>query len=115
VTARSRSLGTTPLDGVELPASATSVLLRKAGEREWREVEPTHGYTGNSRGVGTADMARALRDGRPHRAGGALAYHVLDIMHAFHDASDSGAHVALESTCERPAPLPAGVKDGELD
>ena len=34
------------------------------------------------RGLGVADMALALRDGRPRRANGDLAYHVLDIMHA---------------------------------
>jgi hypothetical protein len=54
-------------------------------------------------------MARAIRsDSKDHRASGALAYHVLDIMHAFHDASDAGKHVDLESTCERPDQLPVG-------
>ena len=41
---------------------------------------------GNSRGIGVADMAYALRSGRPHRASGELAFHVLDIMHAVHEA-----------------------------
>ena len=40
-----------------------------------------------ARGIGVADMADALRSGRAPRAGGELAYHVLDIMHAIHDAS----------------------------
>ncbi|MGB9586736.1 MAG: gfo/Idh/MocA family oxidoreductase, partial [Armatimonadota bacterium] len=55
------------------------------------------------------------RSGRKHRASGELAYHVLDIMHAFHDASDQGKRVDLESTCERPAALPVGLKPGTLD
>src|SRR5690606_9945516 len=57
------------------------VLLRRAGEKEWAEVPLSHGYTENSRGLGVADMAYALRTGRPHRASGELTYHVLDLMH----------------------------------
>lgn len=65
----------------------------------------TRPYTENSRGLGLADMAEGMRTGRPHRANGQLAYHVLDIMHAIHEASDEGRHILLESTCERPDPL----------
>jgi hypothetical protein len=36
-------------------------------------------------------------------------------MHAFHDASAEGRHIEMQSTCERPAPLPTGLQDGELD
>jgi predicted dehydrogenase len=91
------------------------VRVRKAREQEWVEVPLTHGYTQNSRGLGVADMAYALRSGRQHRANGELAYHVLDIMHAIHDASREGRHVELTSTCERPAPLPVGLREGTLD
>jgi len=92
-----------------------TVRLRRAGDDDWREAPLTHGYLENFRGLGVADMAYALRSGRPHRAGGDLAYHVLDIMHAFEDASRQGAHVELESTCGRPAPLPVGLIEGVLD
>jgi predicted dehydrogenase len=91
------------------------VRIRQAGSREWQEVPLTHGYTENSRGLGVADMAYALRSGRPHRANGNLTYHVLDIMHAIHDASDREEHVKLGSTVERPAPLPVGLREGLLD
>ena len=36
-------------------------------------------------------------------------------MHAFHDASAAGKHIAIESTCPRPAALPMGLRLGELD
>ncbi len=91
------------------------VLLRRAGEKEWSEVPHTHGYAENFRGIGAADMAVAIRGGRPHRASGRMAYHVLDVMHAFHDASRTGRHVMLESTCDRPAALPVGLKEGQID
>ncbi len=82
------------------------VRLRLPSDKEWREISIAHGYTSNSRGLGVADMAYALRTGRAHRANGALAYHVLDLLHAFHDASREGRHVDMASTCARPAALP---------
>jgi predicted dehydrogenase len=91
------------------------VRLRRADDRAWRTVLVTRPYTANSRGVGVADMAVALRSGRPHRANGELAYHVLDVMHAIEEASRAGKHVELSSTCARPAPLPPGLTEGALD
>ena len=91
------------------------VKVRRSGADEWQEVPLTHAYAHNGRGLGVADMAYALRSGRPHRANGQLACHVLDIMHAFHDSSDAGRHVKLKSTCKRPAPLPMDLREGLLD
>jgi predicted dehydrogenase len=91
------------------------VVVRRAGASEWSAVPLTHGYTKPSRGIGVADIAYALHSGRPHRANGELAYHVLDIMHAFHQASQEGRHVELTSTCSRPEPLPLGLAEGTLD
>ena len=51
-----------------------------------------------TRGTGVLDMARAIRADRPHRADGALAYHVLDVMVAIGEAAESGAFVPVEST-----------------
>ncbi|MBN2449104.1 MAG: Gfo/Idh/MocA family oxidoreductase, partial [Lentisphaeria bacterium] len=91
------------------------VRLSHDKEPQWRDVPLTHAYTENWRGIGVADMAYAVAFGRKHRAGGELAYHVLDLMHAFHDASDQGRHILVESRCERPAPLPVGLREGSLD
>ena len=91
------------------------VKICKAGETEWNEVKLTH-VADIGRGTGVADMAYSiLRPGRPHRANGELAFHVLDLMHAFHDASAKGKHVIVKSSCERPPALPAGLAKGELD
>lgn len=89
--------------------------LRQDGAEEGREVTLTHGHVENSRGIGLADMAHAMRTGRPHRANGDLAYHVLDVMHSILEASASGKHVELTSTCDRPAPLAAGLADYQLE
>jgi hypothetical protein len=60
-------------------------------------------------------MAYALTAGRGQRPNGDLAYHVLDVMCAFDEASKSGRYVDIQSSCERPAPLPLGLQAGELD
>ncbi|MDF1515657.1 MAG: Gfo/Idh/MocA family oxidoreductase [Anaerolineae bacterium] len=91
------------------------VRIRRAGDDDWHEVPIPFGYTKNSRGIAVADMAYALRSGRKHRASGELAYHVLDIMHATLQTALEGKHIELESTCERPAPLPLGLRHGLLD
>ncbi|WP_219838747.1 Gfo/Idh/MocA family protein [Paenibacillus sp. R14(2021)] len=83
-----------------------TVKLRRAGG-EWEEIELTHGYTDNNRGIGVADMARAIREGGQHRANGEMAYHVLEAMHGIHDASRDGKHYVMESSCSRPEPMPA--------
>ena len=84
-----------------------SVRVRCAADKEWRDVPLTHDFAEGSRGLGVADMAEAIQTGGPHRASGVLAYHVLDAMHAFHDAAAAGRHVVLESHCDQPAPRPA--------
>lgn len=87
------------------------VSLRGAAQASWQSVPLTHGYTDNSRGLGVADMAYASRAGRPHRASGALAYHVLEIMEALLTASRENRHREISSSCERPAPLKPGTHD----
>ena len=90
------------------------VAALKGGTREWDDLPLTH--TPNiGRGAGLADMAYALQSGRPHRASGDLAFHVLDIMQALEESAASGRHVELTSRPDQPLALPAGLADGELD
>ncbi len=91
------------------------VRIKRKGMQEWAEVPLTHGYTENSRGLGVADMAAAIRSGRGHRASGELAGHVLDAMLSFLDASESGRTVRLATKCARPARMPMGLGPFEID
>jgi predicted dehydrogenase len=88
------------------------VRLWSSDAGAWRDVPLTHAYTGNSRGIGLADMAQAIRSGRQPRASGELGMHVLEVIHAFLDSSERGEHVAVGSTFERPEPLPARSPEG---
>ena len=64
------------------------IELASAGE-DWQPTPIEHGYAdGNFRIIGVADMAHAIRTGRPHRASGDLAFHVLEVMEAFQRSSD---------------------------
>ena len=91
-------------------------IERAVPGEEWEEVATRHPYAdGNYRSIGVADMAHAIRAGRPHRASGDLAYHVLEVMEAFGRSSEAGAFIDIASRPERPAPLPADLAAGELD
>ncbi|HEX8510085.1 MAG TPA: Gfo/Idh/MocA family oxidoreductase [Propionibacteriaceae bacterium] len=80
-------------------------IRRKGKDLEVEKLESTTALS--TRGTGVLDMARALRAGAPHRAQGALAFHVLDIMVAISEAAESGEYTTVQSSVE-PAPvLPA--------
>ncbi len=56
---------------------------------DWTEVPVELPYAdGNYRSLGVADMAHAILEGRPHRASGDLALHVLEVMEAFETAAE---------------------------
>jgi predicted dehydrogenase len=81
------------------------VRLWRAQTQAWEEVRLIPGRRQQSRGIGLAEMAAAMREGRPHLASGDMAYHVLDAMHAILDSSQAGQHVTLSSTCPQPGSL----------
>ncbi len=90
------------------------VRLRKAGDKEWTDMPLSFGHTDDSRGIGLADMATAIRRGGPHRASGELAFHVLDIMHTLLASSTEGRHLEPGSSCDRPAPFAIKETAGSL-
>lgn len=91
------------------------VRVRRGTDENYVELPHTH-TTDRGRGSGVADMARSIqRRDRPHRASGALAQHVLEIMESFEKSSISGRHIQITTTCERPAALPAGLSPREID
>ncbi|MDP4162181.1 MAG: Gfo/Idh/MocA family oxidoreductase [Bacillota bacterium] len=81
------------------------LLLKLHGEEEWKEIKPDGEAYDNLRGIGLADMAKAIVSRVKPRANGDLALHVLEIMHGIHRSSETGMHYKMESTCERPSLL----------
>jgi predicted dehydrogenase len=78
---------------------------RAAGAQEW-EFFPAEGATAG-RGLGVLDLARALRGGTPHRAGGDLALHVLETMEAIGGSIDGGTFEPVGTTFTVPQTLAA--------
>jgi predicted dehydrogenase len=96
-------------------------VLCSARDGDWQEVSiegrpfgaPTRqGGDGRMladyRMAGVFDMASAIETGRPHRANGALALHVLEIMEALELSAAQDRRIRMESPCARPDPVPLG-------
>lgn len=91
------------------------VQVKRHYRDDWNDIALTHGNAEQARGIGLGDMMWALRSGRDHRTNGRLALHVVDIMESAVKASESGRHIELSTTCERPKPLPTGLPDDTFD
>jgi predicted dehydrogenase len=85
--------------------SDSRLELQLRGE-EYRPVpllrEP---YEGIDWGTALVDLAAAIEEGRPHRAGAEHAAHVVEILEAIHGSAVTGAPVAVSSNFEPPEPL----------
>lgn len=68
----------------------------------------------NYRISGVIDMAMAIREGRPHRASGELALHVIEVLEAVERSSLEGRHVSIATSVERPATIPLGIDETVL-
>ncbi len=79
------------------------------GAGTWQPLPVSAGYPNGGRGIGLADLAGALTEGRPHRAGADLASHVLDVMLSLLDSAHDGIRLPITTSCERPAPVPHPV------
>ena len=60
-----------------------------------------------SRGAGVVELARAIRAGRPERASGEFAFHVLDLMVSLQQSAETdGAAIEIASSVTVPPALP---------
>ena len=80
------------------------IQVRRPGSAATETLARTEALS--TRGTGVLDMARAIREDRPHRADGTLAYHVLDVMAAIGESAEAGAFVAVDSRVAPADPLP---------
>jgi len=70
---------------------------------DYAEAATPHAHP-NGRSLGAADMALAIKAGRPHRASGELSRSVLDIMLATLESSERGEYITIDSAgVERPS------------
>lgn len=62
-------------------------------------------YEDNSRGIGPAEMADAILEGRSNRTSKEMAYHVLEVLSGILSGGEEGSFVDITSTCDIPAPM----------
>ncbi|MEV4704237.1 Gfo/Idh/MocA family oxidoreductase [Actinoplanes sp. NPDC049316] len=98
------TLGTAVLPDPNRFDGVTTLHLLEAQKPEDLAAEG-HAAT---RGTGVLELARAIRAGRPERAPGELAYHVLDVMLAIEESIERRETVPVTSTARTPPALPAG-------
>ena len=91
------------------------VSIRRSRATDWKEMPFAFGYQENSRSIGVADMAHAIRSGRPHRCDASLALHALEVMHAFETSHIGRCWTEIKTPCIQPAPFPLGLPPGLLD
>jgi predicted dehydrogenase len=81
------------------------VRLFELGGDDWRRLDPSAGYAEAGRGIGLLDQITAGA-GRPPRAGGALALHILEAMTALLQSAVEGRRIELTTVAERPPAVP---------
>ncbi|MFG6150289.1 Gfo/Idh/MocA family protein [Halobacillus sp. B23F22_1] len=91
------------------------VYMRRFDEKQWTEQPLSHGFTSNKRGIGIAEFAHAILNGRHPRADGELAFHVLEIMQGIHEASDQQRHYEMSTVCEQPEAFPGGIDEKNFE
>ncbi|CUX35371.1 Gfo/Idh/MocA family protein [Clostridium sp. C105KSO13] len=87
-----------------------NVRVLQRGQQEMINFPSNYGFSDNSRGVGAADLAWAIRQGREPRASKEMAYHSLEILHGIAGSSKSGKVYEMKSGFIQPAPLPQGYQ-----
>ena len=68
--------------------------------------ESPRGPLANYRASGLADMAVAIREGRPHRCSLEASLHAIEVMTSILKSGETGKFIEMKTTCERPEALP---------
>lgn len=74
-------------------------------ERLWRN---------SYRGLGAADLAWALRNGRPHRCSAELGLHAMEIIHGVETSCREEKIYTLTTKPDRPEAIPTGFQFGTV-
>ncbi|MGF9647732.1 Gfo/Idh/MocA family oxidoreductase [Pseudarthrobacter oxydans] len=90
------------------------VQLFALGADAWETLPVSAGYVDAGRGFGIADLASTPQGAEP-RAGGTLAFHVLEVMESVLESARSGSPVRITSTVERPETVELTVLTEDVD
>ncbi len=82
------------------------VMIMRKGESQYSELEQKYHFSDNSRGLGTAEMAYSIIEGRKPRTDISMAAHAVELLCAVVESSDTGITQTLTSEFE----IPKGIK-----
>ena len=82
------------------------ILQRQYNES--KQVTLLHGYLDESRGIGAADMAYAIKNKRRPRAHCDLGFHAFEAVHGIWQSCNTGQVYTMTSDCPRPEPVQVG-------
>ena len=91
------------------------IELYRPEEGVVREIPMMYDYPENSRGLGLADMAKAIQTGREARADVQQTAHVLEVMCGFATSAETGGWVDITTDYHRAAPMKKAEVKGILD
>ncbi|MHB8131441.1 MAG: Gfo/Idh/MocA family protein [Mobilitalea sp.] len=91
------------------------ITLLRPEDGEYKEMPLLFDYKENSRGLGLADMAKAMETGRDYRASYLQTYHVLEILTSFEKSSKEGKYIPLETKYQQGEPMHNNTIHGILD
>jgi predicted dehydrogenase len=78
------------------------------GNNEPFVMQQSHAFSDEYRGLGVAEMAWSMRQGRKNRANKEMAYHALEVLHGIVKSSKLKSNQAMQSTFEKMPPIPRG-------
>jgi len=90
------------------------VLLATQNSREFKEIPFTHAYSGNSRGIGLADMAKCIETGERPKADADQICHVLEIMTAVQKSNDAGKSYLMQTSYQPAKPMETDIVEGMI-
>ena len=105
-----------PENDTQIPKVDPALLSVRPGPYDaFKEIPLMFDYSENSRGLGLADMCKAMEEKRSWRANYRQQRHVLEIMTGFTKASESGKFIEIKSPFTREAPMYNNPLHGILD
>lgn len=91
------------------------VCLLRPEHGSMQEIPLVFDYKENSRALGLADMAKALRTGRRARANADMTYHVLEIMEGFAESGREKKLIPIASRFEPTMPMQSAGIHGIIE
>lgn len=88
-------------------AMGGEVRLFRRGDREACPVPLMFPHGEETPGLGLSEMAAALEEGRPHRAGADQLVHISEVLSALRRSAETGREVRIRSPFRRMSPMPS--------